>query len=169
MTKGASLRYNGDIELPVVAGSLVPSSERRDVITRPVLYGAVRVDPVTVSSQRTLTLTLLGDSTITFVKDPNENFTLVSPVDELVFSASPFFTEFAVYLVSSILDVVQLEPTDIPPPVPVPPVYLVSLPSRFAERIPIPVLAAVVHSDLLSCHTPDPSTAGSSLFSMNEP
>ncbi len=116
------------------------------------------MDPDTVSSNLTSTITFPGGRTITSVNESIAKYTRVSFVHASVFLGSPYFTGSDVYSVLPILDVVQREPIDIPPPETGPPGQLVFFPSRVADSIPIPVSAAVVHSESASCLTPGPST-----------
>ena len=147
----------------------MPDSREESMVAEPILCNTIHISPIAMSSREALALALLKSDAVAFIGSPGRGFALMSPISRLIFDTSPFLARFTICLISSVLSIIRLRPANVPPPIPMPPMCLISLPSHFTREVPVPILTTIIRSSLLSYRAPSPSATNSSLFDVGRP
>ena len=138
------------VRLPMSTKSLMPDSSDERMVAEPTPWSTIQMRPLAMSSREALALALLKRDATAFIGSPGNGLALMSPIRRLIFDTSPSLARFTICLMSSVLSMMRLSPASVPPPMPMPPMCLMSSPSHFTSEVPVPMLTTIMRSSLLS-------------------
>ena len=155
--------------MPIITKSLMPDSNDERMVAEPMLCNTMPMSPMAMSSRDAFALALLKSEAVAVIGRPGSGLALMSPIRRLIFEMSPSLARFTICLMSSVFSMMRLRPARVPPPMPIPPMCLMSSPSHFTSDVPVPMLTTIMRSSLLSYRAPRPSATNSSLFDVGRP